>query len=33
MMNKRIIRFSALFVLIFLLVGLNAVSATDLNDD
>ena len=33
MINKRIIRFSALFVLIFLLIGLNAVSASDLNDD
>ena len=33
MINKRIIRFSALFVLIFLLIGLNAVSASELNDD
>ena len=29
MINKRIIRFSALLVLVFLLIGLNAVSATD----
>ena len=31
MINKRIIRFSALLVLVFLLIGLNAVSATDDN--
>ena len=31
MTNKRIMRFSVLFVLIFLLVGLNAVSAADDN--
>ena len=33
MINKRIMRFGVLFVLVFLLIGLNAISAADSNDD